>query len=125
MSLKLSSDEGILAYSLTDLIAEKYRSLLQQVTRNRARRQDVYDLNLLINRLDWLDDVEKNSILTSLIEKSRARDIEPDIDSFDDPELRARAKKEYQTLADEVDGKLPEFDELFQRVHEFYRSLPW
>lgn len=37
----LNSGEEILAYSITDLIAEKYRSLLQQVKRNRNRRQDV------------------------------------------------------------------------------------
>jgi len=41
--LKLNLEEGILTYSLTDLIAEKYRSLLQQVSRKRNRRQDVYD----------------------------------------------------------------------------------
>jgi predicted nucleotidyltransferase component of viral defense system len=45
--LKLNLEEGILTYSLTDLIAEKYRSLLQQVSRNRSRRQDVYDLETI------------------------------------------------------------------------------
>jgi predicted nucleotidyltransferase component of viral defense system len=124
-SLTLAIDEGVLAYSLTDLIAEKYRSLLQQVVRNRARRQDVYDLNLLIGKLEKVDEIEKTKILECLISKSNAREIDPDINSFDDPELKDRAQREYQTLEDEIDEELPDFEELFQTVHEFYRSLPW
>lgn len=123
--LKLNLEDGILAYSLTDLIAEKYRSLLQQVSRNRSRRQDIYDLNLLIERLGDIDSFERRKILNSLIFKSKARGISPDINSFDDPELKSRAKKEYYTLEDEIEGELPDFDELFQKVADFYRSLPW
>ncbi|MFZ4728731.1 MAG: nucleotidyl transferase AbiEii/AbiGii toxin family protein [Pseudanabaena sp.] len=124
--LKLNLKEGILTYSLTDLIAEKYRSLLQQVSRNRTRRQDVYDLNLLIERFGDIDNFERTKILNSLIIKSKARlKIEPDINSFEDPELKSRAKKEYHTLEDEIEGELPDFDELFQKVGDFYRSLPW
>ncbi|MBD2186609.1 nucleotidyl transferase AbiEii/AbiGii toxin family protein [Pseudanabaena mucicola] len=123
--LKLNLEDGILAYSLTDLIAEKYRSLLQQVSRNRSRRQDIYDLDLLIERLGDIDSFERGKILNSLIFKSKARGISPDINSFDDPELKSRAKKEYYTLEDEIEGELPDFDELFQKVADFYRSLPW
>ena len=124
--LKLNLEEGILAYSLTDLIAEKYRSLLQQVSRNRTRRQDVYDLNLLIEKFGDIDNFERSKILNSLIIKSKARlKIPPDINSFEDPELKSRAKKDYHTLEDEIEGELPDFDELFQKVADFYRSLPW
>ncbi|MFN8797786.1 MAG: nucleotidyl transferase AbiEii/AbiGii toxin family protein, partial [Pseudanabaena sp.] len=83
--LKLNLEEGILAYSLTDLIAEKYRSLLQQVSRNRNRRQDVYDINLLVERFGDINDFERSKILNSLIIKSKAREISPDINSFEDP----------------------------------------
>ena len=124
--LKLNLEEGILAYSLTDLIAEKYRSLLQQVSRNRTRRQDVYDLNLLIEKFGDIDNFERSKILNSLIIKSKARlKIAPDINSFEDPELKSRAKKDYHTLEDEIEGELPDFEELFQKVADFYRSLPW
>jgi predicted nucleotidyltransferase component of viral defense system len=123
--LKLNLEEGILTYSLTDLIAEKYRSLLQQVSRKRNRRQDVYDLNLLVERFGDIDNFERSKILNSLIIKSKAREISPDINSFEDPELKSRAKKEYHTLEDEIEGELPAFDELFQKVADFYRSLPW
>jgi hypothetical protein len=123
--LKLNLEEGILTYSLIDLIAEKYRSLLQQVSRNRTRRQDVFDLNLLVERLGDIDSFERRKILNSLIFKSQARGITPDINSFEDPELRSRAQKDYHTLEDEIEGELPDFDELFQKVADFYRSLPW
>ncbi len=123
--LKLDLEGGILAYSLTDLIAEKYRSLLQQVPRKRTRRQDVYDLNLLIEKLDNIDGVEKLKILDCLIIKSKARGINPEINSFDDPELKSRAQEHYQTLENEIEGELPNFDELFSKVSDFYRTLPW
>ncbi|MFN5397771.1 MAG: hypothetical protein ACK5C4_09205 [Pseudanabaena sp.] len=62
----------------------------------------------------------------SLIVKSKTRlKIAPDINSFEDPELKSRAKKDYHTLKDEIEGELPDFDELFQKVADFYRSLPW
>jgi predicted nucleotidyltransferase component of viral defense system len=124
--LKLNLKEGILTYSLTDLIAEKYRSLLQQVSRNRTRRQDVYDLNLLIERFGDINNFERSKILNSLIIKSKARlKIAPDINSFEDPELKSRAKKDYPSLESELEGELPDFEELFQKVAAFYRSLPW
>lgn len=124
--LKLNFKESLLTYSLTDLIAEKYRSLLQQVSRNRSRRQDVYDLNLLIERFGDIDNFERSKILNSLIIKSKARlKIAPDINSFKDPELKSRAKKDYPSLKNEIEGELPDFDELFQKVADFYRSLPW
>ena len=47
--ITLADEEEILAYSFTDLVAEKIRSVIQQVERNRARRQDIYDLNLLLD----------------------------------------------------------------------------
>jgi hypothetical protein len=124
-NLRLDREDGILTYSLTDLIAEKYRSLLQQVPRNRTRRQDVYDLNLLIKNLNHINSDEKSKILDCLISKSKARGIDPNIKSFNDQELKIRAQKLYQTLEDEIEGKLPDFDELFHIVAEFYKSLPW
>lgn len=123
--LKLNLEEGILTYSLTDLIAEKYRSLLQQVSRNRNRRQDVYDINLLVERFGDINDFERSKILNSLIIKSKAREISPDINSFEDPDLKSRAQKDYHTLKDEIESELPDFDDLFQKVSDFYRSLPW
>lgn len=124
-SLKLETGDELLVYSLTDLIAEKYRSLLQQVDRNRNRRQDVFDLCHVVGLFNNMDPMEKRKILESLMEKSKSRDIIPTVTSIDLPEVRERAEAEYHTLTDEVDGVLPDFDESFDTVIKFYKSLPW
>lgn len=59
---------AISAYSLKDVITEKYRAFLQQEKRNRIRRQDIYDLSILINQFDF-DADEKKEILELLIKK--------------------------------------------------------
>lgn len=123
--LALNENEDVFAYTLTDLIAEKYRSLLQQVIRNRNRRQDVFDLNLLIKNLSDIEITEKNEIMECLINKSTSRGINPDKNSLDDPEVRSRAKKEFKTLEDDVQGELPDFDDIFENILKFYKSLPW
>ncbi|MES2438987.1 MAG: nucleotidyl transferase AbiEii/AbiGii toxin family protein [Verrucomicrobiota bacterium] len=122
-SLKLGSSGTINAYTFADLVAEKFRSLLQQESRDRYRRQDVFDLSKL-SELEASED-ERRSILKSLIEKSRARGIEPLCDSLDNTELKRRAQADYHTLDDEIDGPLPEFEATYEIVRLFYQSLPW
>jgi predicted nucleotidyltransferase component of viral defense system len=126
-SLKISDGSGdeLLVYSITDLIAEKYRSLLQQVSRNRNRRQDVFDLYLILSKFRDLDSVETQKVLDALLIKARARGIEPVASSLDNPEVKRRAEAEYHTLEDEIEGELPDFDASFTIVSDFYRSLPW
>ncbi|MCM5360551.1 nucleotidyl transferase AbiEii/AbiGii toxin family protein, partial [Escherichia coli] len=41
-------NDSVKTYSLTDLMAEKYRSVLQQKVRERNREQDIYDINYLL-----------------------------------------------------------------------------
>ncbi|VAW80902.1 hypothetical protein MNBD_GAMMA12-3989 [hydrothermal vent metagenome] len=123
--LKLGNDDSIRAYALTDLIAEKLRSLLQQPLRNRNRRQDVFDLHLLLTLYPKLGKTEKQKIHDSLVQKSESRNMVVTIDSFDNPEIKERAQAEYQSLADEVEGDLPDFDNIFELVLKFYKSLPW
>ena len=123
--LDVGEGEQLHAYTLIDLIAEKLRSILQQKIRNRTRRQDIYDLRLLIEKYPDLDKIEKQSILKSFIEKSESRDITPNKDSLDDAETRERSQKDYLTLADEIEGDLPDFNETYDAVNKFYKSLPW
>lgn len=122
-NLELGSGQSLRAYGFVDLIAEKFRSLLQQVVRNRYRRQDVFDLVMLIER--GISENERISILKSLIEKSISRDMVIDQNSLDDPEVKRRAKADYHTLADEIEGELPDYEESFEKIAAFYRSLPW
>lgn len=124
-TLELGQGDQLRAYTLTDLIAEKLRSLLQQKIRNRTRRQDIFDLKLLIEKYPDLDGIEKQGILKSFIEKSESRDITPNQNSLDDAETRKRSQKDYLTLTDEIEGDLPDFDETYDAVNKFYQSLPW
>lgn len=111
------------AYGPVEVIAEKYRALLQQAYRRRRRRQDVYDLDFLQARLAF-DDGQKARILEVLIEKCAARDIIATIDSIDDPEVKERSGAEWNSIALET-GSLPEFSHCFGNVRRFYRELPW
>ena len=121
--IEISGGKTIRAYAFSDMVAEKLRSLLQQPLRKRYRRQDVYDLCLLIDK-NCSDD-EKNAILTALVSKSKSRGLNPDQDSMSHPEIRRRASEDYHTLSDEVGGVLPDFDTSFDTVESFYKSLPW
>lgn len=119
-------DDGTLAvYGLTTLIAEKFRAMLQQASRNRMRRQDVYDLNYLMERIDPLDPIDRARTLEVLIAKCKERDITPTRDSMANDEIYQRAQAEYANLAAEVEGPLPDFDTSFRRVRQFYEGLPW
>ncbi len=111
------------AYALTDLIAEKFRALLQQVTRNRYRRQDVYDIAYLAERFPP-DEGERAAILEAFRIKCEARGITPTIDALSNPDVSARARSEWDTLRQEV-GELPEFGKSFAKVETLYRALPW
>ena len=115
----------IKAYSIYDLIAEKLRALLQQPEKRKNRRQDIYDISLLLEAFPF-DPEEKKDILSSLIKKCSSRGIEPDQNSLSSNEVRERAAAEWETLAIEIgQEELPDFDSCFARVEEHYKSLPW
>lgn len=122
--LEISGGETILAYSLVDVIAEKYRALFQQAIRRRNRRQDVYDLDFLLARIPDDPDL-RDDILGAIQRRCAARHITPTIDTIDDPELKRRAATDWGTLKLELGDAVPDFDPCFGRVQAFYRSLPW
>lgn len=121
--LELTGGQSLRAYSLIDLVAEKYRAMLQQVTRNRARRQDAYDLHRLIST-GALEGIDGDALLAALRAKCRSREIEPAPDSLGDPEVRERAAREWDTMGLEL-GEVPPFDECYAAAQAFYRRLPW
>lgn len=122
----LTDEEELQAYSFTDLVAEKIRSVIQQVDRNRSRRQDIYDLNLLLDTVTP-DEKERHTILTTLLDKSTGRlpagTVTPE--TLDRADIRERSEKEYAQLKGEIKGELPDFDQSYDRLVAFYRSLPW
>lgn len=120
---QLSTGEIVLAYSLCELIAEKYRALLQQKIRNRYRRQDVYDLNLLITKLP--DEKQLPLvILDSLKTKCDARSVPLSKESIRDKEVYDRAKREWNSLTLEI-GDLPDFSDTFDKISKYFEALPW
>lgn len=121
--LELTGGQKLFAYGLADLIAEKYRAVLQQVPRNRYRRQDIYDLDRLIVHPE-IDDALQTQILAALVEKCQARQIEPTRASLDDPELKRRAGADWQSMELEL-GEVPDFEGCYARVAGFYRNLAW
>ena len=121
--LELTGGQSLRAYSLIDLVAEKCRAMLQQVTRNRARRQDVYDLHRLVTT-GALEGIDRGALLAALLAKCRSRGIEPVRDSLDDPEVRERAAREWDTMGLEL-GEVPPFAECYAAARAFYRELPW
>lgn len=123
-SLRLDKEGNyILAYSVYDLIAEKFRALLQQPIRNRYRRQDVYDISRIIKQQDFSAG-EKTKILDALIQTTKNRDVIAGPDSMKDDEVIRRAREDYDTLTLEIDEEL-NFDNDYQDVSLFYESLPW
>ncbi|WP_145475996.1 nucleotidyl transferase AbiEii/AbiGii toxin family protein [Yersinia similis] len=124
--IALTDEEGVCVYGITDLIAEKIRSIIQQPYRNRTRRQDIYDLNYLLDKISLGDD-ELLTILHSLLGKSNGKipDGDVNISTLDRDDIKERSKKDYLNLKDEVIGELPDFNSSYDRINDFYKSLPW
>jgi predicted nucleotidyltransferase component of viral defense system len=124
--LELAEGNVIRTYDLVELIAEKFRALLQQQARNRVRRQDIYDLYYVLKTHPFIGDtLTKERILQRMVEKSTARKLSLTHESMSNPEIMRRAREQYPLLASEIEGELPSFDAVYEAVESFYRSLPW
>lgn len=123
--IEIGDDGTLCVYGLTTLIAEKFRAMLQQALRNRMRRQDVYDLNYLLERSGPFSGSDDTRILEVLVAKCQERGFTPTRDSMASDDVYRRARAEYAHLAAEVEGTLPDFDESFGRVRAFFEQLPW
>ena len=124
---KLVFSEGgqILGYSLIDIIAEKFRALLQLSYRKRERSQDVFDLYFLQERMEF-DDKRKEAILTALMEKAKATGKLDNLHSkfLANPDIKKRAKANWNQITLTA-GFVPEFETCFETVISFYEGLPW
>lgn len=123
--LELDGGVTIQSYSLHNVVAEKLRSLLQQPIRRRNRRQDVYDVHLLLQSSAALSGQDLQSIHAILLQSCRSKQIEPTKDSMDDAQVILLARTGYESLVDDIEGDLPPFDDAMAAVQGLYRSLPW
>jgi predicted nucleotidyltransferase component of viral defense system len=121
-------EEGntIRVYDIVELIAEKFRAILQQEVRNRVRGQDPYDLYhiLKVCSLEGDENLKKH-VLHRLIAKSEARNLSVSPDSMSNPEIKHRSKEGYRNLQSIVEEELLDFDFIYGEIERFYRSLPW
>lgn len=123
----LEVDDGQLkVYGIFDLLAEKYRSILQQVVRERNREQDIYDVNYLLTTIEEPTDDDRYKILDSLLRKSVGKDLDEFLNAagLDDPRIKERSFERYGDLQATV-KVLPDFEESYKRISDFYKSLPW
>lgn len=123
--LALDGGATIHSYSLNNVLAEKMRSLLQQPIRKRNRRQDVYDIWLLLESGPALTVEDLIKIHEILVASCASKGIIPVIDSMQAQDVLSMARSGYQELATDVDGELPPFEDAMGHVVALYCSLPW
>lgn len=110
----------LLIATLEDIVAEKLRALLQQVERNRWRKQDLLDLAVIISSGRQLDLAKVRQFLR---EKARAREIEPTAEAFEDEEVWRRAQVEYAQLEKTTRRVFIPFKEAKVILLEFVKRL--
>jgi len=123
--VKLGDGHELMAYSLHSVLAEKLRSLLQQPVRKRNRRQDVYDLYLLIMHCEAFAEHELAQVHAMFVASCRFRGIDPNEASILDASVRPMAEHGYELLKGEVQGDIPSFQAAYEAVAKFYQALPW
>lgn len=123
--LSVYDGADVLASTLADLVAEKYRAMLQQPERNRVRRQDAYDLAHLLDAEGPALKQQSAAVLGALRAKCEARGLNPEKNSLRSPEIKRRSAQEYPQLAGEIERPLPPFEEVWSRVVGYYEELPW
>jgi predicted nucleotidyltransferase component of viral defense system len=123
--LSLQDGHELQAYSFSNLLAEKYRALLQQPERHRYRRQDVYDLHKLLTTCAQLSLSERHEVLSQLVDSCSARGIDAKNYSMQNPQVKQMAASEYARLEEEITGALPDFEIAYGIVQGFYEMLPW
>ena len=122
----IAEGQSLLRYSLTDLVAEKFRALLQQEIRKRYRGQDLYDLLFLIRGVSEQLEPLKQDILCALIESAESKNLILTNSSMSEGKIRIMTQHEYDALKDTItEGTLVKFDEAYEEVMAFYKSLPW
>ena len=121
------AEEGALSvYPFHDLIAEKLRSVLQQVVRNRDRFQDIYDLYLLLDDAAAITAEDRATILAKLQAAGADRDVPIHRHALRDAEIIARSRRGYETeLPALVQVEIPPFDAAYGTVQAFFEGLPW
>lgn len=127
----LTGDDGserISVYSFHTLLAEKFRSVLQQEERGRSRRQDIYDLSFLITNYSNKTQSEKHKVLTTLLKISENKNIDKWLnrDGLSSKEIEKRSKQESKNLKFELLSEDDfDIDKEYELVKMYYEAMPW
>lgn len=127
-AFQLNEKQNVLYYNLEQIMAEKFRSLLQQPVRKRNRRQDIFDIaHLLQEYEDHFSNVEtKNLVLEKLLKSSVGRDVDVYLHrkGMADPEIKKRSLEDVSSLEQEVEVK-EDAAVMYGVVSSYFESLPW
>lgn len=128
--VKVGENGTLPVYAITDVIAEKFRAILQQPANNRdyekSRANDVFDIDYLLKiKTIAFTMADRTTILQTLLAKAHARQVRVRPDSLDDPLIKDLSSRDYLILREEVYGEFPSFEEAYAAVNAFYNSLPW
>ena len=123
---ELEEGNVIRTYGIVELIAEKFRALLQQQERKRVRGQDLYDLYHIFTTCPLVDNqIIKAQVLQRLIEKSSDRNLSISSESMSDPSIMKRTQEGYDKLYSDIEGELLPFDVIYESIERSFRALPW
>ena len=106
--------------TLEDIVAEKLRSLLQQLLRDRQRRQDLLDIAVLLRRHVKLD---RARVAEYLKRKAEARNVPVSRAAFNNPEIARRARVDYGALQQKTRRTFIPFDEALAELLAFVQQL--
>ena len=105
--------------TIEDIMAEKLRSLLQQILRGTTRKQDVLDLAVIIQEGIPFD---LGKVSEFLRQKAPMRHVIAVKTQFKDPRVKALASTDYETMRGNAKVFIP-FEEAFTMVMGLVDSL--
>lgn len=103
-----------------DIVAEKLRALLQQLVRNRSRKQDLLDLSVQLKSGEVLD---TGKVAAYLQAKAVGRDVVVAKSTYRTPEVWARAGESYESLRATARNEFVPFPEAQELVLRFVDIL--
>jgi hypothetical protein len=114
----------ILTNGMHNFMADKITSFLLQEKVGKSRGQDVFDACYMLDRVRF-GERDLMMIYHNLSTNLATQEAAPTIAGFDEAILYNRAKESYDRLAFQPGFVPPPFDQLFGKMRNFFRSLPW
>jgi predicted nucleotidyltransferase component of viral defense system len=111
-------------YSLNEVVAEKFRAILQQPVRNRTRPQDLYDIHRIIEKFS--SELDPIVVHTMLLKKAEGRGLEKYLhkDGLTHQDVMIMFEQGHNALSQTVET-LPTIKQMLEIANPFYQSMPW